>query len=59
MKKVRQSYLSNHFIMNKIDFYTCWDDFQLIQRALEINSKDTVFLITSELKIKAFTLLLL
>lgn len=47
MKKVRQSYLSNRFIMNKIDFYTCWEDINLIQKALQINSNDIVFSITS------------
>ncbi|MHA1190771.1 MAG: DUF3419 family protein [Promethearchaeota archaeon] len=45
--KTKQSYFSKLSNMNKIDFYACWDDFQLIQRALKINSEDIVFLVTS------------
>jgi S-adenosylmethionine-diacylglycerol 3-amino-3-carboxypropyl transferase len=47
MKKDGQSHLPNRFIMNKIDFYTCWDDIAPIQQALQINSDDIVFSITS------------
>lgn len=47
MKKVRKSYLSNRFIMNKIDFYTCWEDMDLIQKSLQINSNDIIFSVTS------------
>jgi S-adenosylmethionine-diacylglycerol 3-amino-3-carboxypropyl transferase len=49
MKRIRakQSYFSKISNINKIDFYTCWDDFQLIQEALDINNNDIIFLITS------------
>jgi len=45
--KTKKSYLSRISDFNKIDFYTCWEDFKLIQKALKINSKDKVFLVTS------------
>lgn len=45
--KTKKSYLSRINDFNKIDFYTCWDDFNLIQKALQFNSNDTVFMITS------------
>jgi len=40
-------YRSKLFTMNKIDYYTCWEDFQIIQKALQINSDDVLFSITS------------
>jgi len=49
MKRLRfkKYYLSKFFSMNKIDFYTCWEDFQIIQKALQINSSDIILSITS------------
>lgn len=40
-------YLVNRHTMNKVDFYTCWDDINPIQKALDINSNDIVLTITS------------
>ena len=47
MKNDRISYLSKQIKMNKIDFYNSWDDINLIKKALQINSNDIVFSITS------------
>ena len=49
MKKsrFRQYYFSKFFYMNKIDYYTCWEDFQIIQKAMEINNNDIILSITS------------
>jgi S-adenosylmethionine-diacylglycerol 3-amino-3-carboxypropyl transferase len=40
-------YRSKLFTMNNIDYYTCWEDFQIIQKALQINNADVIFSITS------------
>jgi len=34
-------------LLNTIVYYTCWEDIQIIQRALKIHKNDTVFSITS------------
>ena len=44
---MKRSYLKRYFSKNKIDYYTCWEDIQLIQEALKINSNDVIFSITS------------
>jgi S-adenosylmethionine-diacylglycerol 3-amino-3-carboxypropyl transferase len=46
-RSIGEYYLSKLFTMNKIDYYTCWEDFQIIQNALQINSGDVIFSITS------------
>ncbi len=40
-------YLSRFNIINRIDYYTCWEDFKIIQDALQINSNDIILSITS------------
>lgn len=40
-------YFHNRFIKNKVDFYTTWEDIDIIQKTLNINNKDTVLTITS------------
>ena len=46
-RSVGSYYLSKLFTMNKIDYYTCWEDFQVIQKALQVESGDVIFSITS------------
>jgi S-adenosylmethionine-diacylglycerol 3-amino-3-carboxypropyl transferase len=46
MKRVGYSLLKN-IIMNKIDYYTCWEDFNIVQKALKPSSNDVIFSITS------------
>lgn len=41
------SFASRFIAMNKIDYYTCWEDFQVIQKALKIRSDDVIVSITS------------
>lgn len=40
-------YHSKLFTMNKIDYYTCWEDFKVIQKALQVDRGDVIFSITS------------
>jgi len=47
MKKFKESYISNFFRINKIDFYICWEDIEIIQEALNINNNDVIFSIIS------------
>jgi len=46
-KNITKLSFSDLKIMNKIDFYNCWEDILQIEKALKINSNDVVFSITS------------
>jgi S-adenosylmethionine-diacylglycerol 3-amino-3-carboxypropyl transferase len=46
-QEISRSYVSKLTTLNKVDYYTCWEDFLLIQKALQINHNDVIFSITS------------
>ena len=44
---MKKSYITHGFSSNKIEYYSCWEDIQVIQNALKINSDDIILSITS------------
>ena len=44
---MKKSYIINELSSNKIVYYSCWEDIQVIQDALNINSDDIILSITS------------
>jgi len=39
--------MTHGFSSNKVEYYSCWEDIQVIQDALEINTNDIILSITS------------
>ena len=46
-ENLKKSYMTHGFSSKKIEYYSCWEDIQVIQNALKINSDDIILSITS------------
>jgi len=45
--KVSKPNILEYKLMNKIDFYNCWEDIEIIQKSLKIKENNIIFSITS------------